>query len=823
MKKIGLVSILAAIPLAILLGSRSGQTVMVAFRSFNAGQVSSYLESRTDYPKYQSALRTAENVFVSPLGPVYRRPGTYYIAEANEATSRLLKFEYNTDDAYVIEAGDQYFRFYRNGGQILDGASAYELDTDFDEDEIWDIRYAQSDNLMYIVDGNDVPQVLTRADHDDWSIADHEYVKGPFLPENSPSTYGPDLCTDTGQLSVVATTGGDADYLIDNSLEHDSYWHVNHVRPTWLWKYDFGVGKATIEQYTMSSGDDNEESMPKSWVFQGSDNDADWTDLDTRTLETNWTTFEKRTYNFINETAYRYYRIYASEGNNGNIFYVYETEMMADDDEAINISADAVSGDITLTASSALFDEDHVGALWKLVHEKGGDIETTGIVEITAYTSSTSVDATTITPLGSTDATERWSEGAWSDYRGWPKTVAFHQQRLVYGGSESYPTLLWFSSTGDYNDFEAGTDDDDAFSVALQGQNPIQWLISQNYLLIGTTGGVGRYGSEGAAVTPTTPAYQEQTPHGSDEIHAVMTTDTAVYVERGGRNIREFSYNLQYDRYIAPDLTILSQEITESGVVDMCFQARPIPMVWCVLDDGEMATLTYQRDQQVIGWTKQITDGEFTSVVSIPDTDSDEDEVWVIVKRTIDSNDTYYVEQFQPQEWGSDANDCFFVDSGLSYSGSSTDTFEGLDHLVGESVEVYGDADWQAAEDVNSGGGVIITTAVSECTIGLPFTSKIETLPISIDAREPSLDAADKRINRVYFDLYKTHYFKYGGSSSATLTVSDFDENITSTYTFKRMNFPYSSFKKPTIYIETDKPVPLCIRAMLPEISFYLP
>ena len=160
--------------------------------------------------------------------------------------------------------------------------------------------------------------------------------------------------------------------------------------------------------------------------------------------------------------------------------------------------------------------------------------------------------------------------------------MAFHQQRLVFGGSDSYPQTIWFGKQDpdDYANFLEGTLDTSAFTVALEGQNPIRWLLSQDYLLIGTSGTCGKWGEQGKAVTPTSPNYQEQTRHGCEAIPAVLGGDSVLYVERGARKVREFSYNLQYDKYLSPDLTLLSSDITDSGIKYIDFQLRPDPVLW---------------------------------------------------------------------------------------------------------------------------------------------------------------------------------------------------------------------------------------------------
>ncbi len=105
--------------LLLLLFAVSAYAFTPSLVSFNTGQVSPKLEARSKFKQYKSSCRILENMFVLTQGPVTRRPGTKYIADAN-GVSRLIPFEYSTDDSYVLEIGDNYMRFCRNGGQILE-------------------------------------------------------------------------------------------------------------------------------------------------------------------------------------------------------------------------------------------------------------------------------------------------------------------------------------------------------------------------------------------------------------------------------------------------------------------------------------------------------------------------------------------------------------------------------------------------------------------------------------------------------------------------------------------------------------------------------
>ncbi len=745
-----------------------------AITNFNSGQVSPLFEARQNFTKYQSACRTLENFQVAALGPVMRRPGSKYIATAGAGAPILLSFDYSIDDVYILELGNLYMRFYRNGGQILSGASAYEITTVFTTAELENLRYAQVDNLMYIVNGTDPVQILTRTAHASWTIADVSFDMQPYLPENTTVASTIAATATTGSVTLTAAGSGNTPFDSDHV---GASFRINHVA-------------VSAKVSGTLSGDGSSSTLTIGGEF----------DIVTHGIWTGDVILERSIdagSNWEPTAAQKH-----SEDND-NLIFTGEERAIA---TIYRVTMDNyVSGTATYTLTAHAY-----------IH--------VGIAKITAVTSSTSATATVTTTLYSTDTTDRWSEATWSAFRGYPKAVAFHQQKLIYGGSESYPTRLWFSGTGEdnYDDFTYGDEDTDAFEIGLQGQNEIQWLMSQNYLLIGTSGSVGRYGQQDQPVTPTTPGFQDETPHGSTNIAAVRTSDAIIYIERGDTKVRELSFTIQFDKYVSPDLTILAEDITSSGIVNMAFQLRPDPVLWCVLADGNMATLTYQREQLIIAWSLITTDGDYESVKVIPGS-SGEDEVWTVVKRTIQGTDKRYIEQFQPRDWGTDQDDCWFVDSGLDYDSTATASFSGLSHLAGETASVYADGVIHSQQVVSAAGAVTIDIAAEKVVIGLPYTSKFETLPLILSSENRAKNIS---ISAVYFDLYQTGAMSYGNGANSELIEVDFNppatldprwELYTSTVTYKRFAFPYSSMRKATIYCETSEPMPLTIRAIIPE------
>lgn len=298
-----------------------------------------------------------------------------------------------------------------------------------------------------------------------------------------------------------------------------------------------------------------------------------------------------------------------------------------------------------------------------------------GIVQITGFTSSKNVSATVIRTLGSTDATPLWSEAAWSDEKGYPVSSDFFEGRQYYAGSTGRPLDILGSRVNDYENMKIGPLDDDAvkFTVDSGMQNQIRWLVGEDVLLIGTDGAEWKLGSPDPAdaITPTNPIRpKKQTTYGSKAIQALLLANVVLFVDSKGRRVRGAQYIFEKGEaggYDAPDYSMYAEHITESGIVSMAYQQNPYPILWCVRTDGTLVGMVFEPGQKVWGWFNCVIDGLVESVsVNYGVT---EDEVWIIVNRTINGAVKRYIEYFKPRDWGSDQADCFFVDSGLTFDG----------------------------------------------------------------------------------------------------------------------------------------------------------
>lgn len=827
---------------------------LLAVPSFTAGELSSSMEGRTDFAKYFSGCTRIENFVVLPHGPVMRRPGTYYVSEVKTSSNktRLAPFTFSTEQTYILEFGDQYLRFYKDNGQITSGGSAYEIATPYTSAQVFDLKFAQSADVMYICHESHAVRKLSRTGHTSWTLTEVEFTDGPYLDSNT--------------TSVTMTPG-------------------------------------------------------------------------------------------------------ATSGSS-----------------------------VSLTASGATFVASDVGRFINF---------SDGYAEITGYTSDVVVTINIKDDFSATTAVKDWKLGAFSTVTGHPSCVSFFEQRLVFAATATQPQTMFFSKSGDYENMTTGTADDNAmvYTIASNQVNAIKAMKATRTLITMTTGGeyAVSSGSSQDAITPTNINIRKQSNYGSAGVDALSIGNATIFLQRAKRKIRELAYNFDTDGYTAPDLTILSDHISKSGIIDMDYQQEPHSLVWCVRDDGVMAGLTYNRLENVVAWHRHIFGGKadsgktikqqkitFTSnatnvstssntitltshglatgdpvyyyaasnvigglsnskvyyviaasantiklaisssnasagtaisltsapgsdttqyiyqgvninnnflfsanhgfktgefiyydntgttisglaentkyfiqkiddnqiklfsneslatvvnltsahsseqtdkilthakveTVACIDGDSDEDQVWVVIQRYINGATKRYVEYFKPFEFNRDLTGFHYMDSGLTYSGGETSSLSGLTHLEGEVVDIIGEGSTQTAKTVSS-GAITIDTAIEEATVGLLYSSDLQTMRLD----EGYTETTQTKTKRIY-DLSVRFQNTVGasvGPNADTLTTIDFRESGSSTdlpiplFTGdKQIEFDSGYGTEGLVYIKQPQALPMTILGIYPRLE----
>ena len=668
--------------------------VAVQLTNFTGGELSPRLDGRNDLAKYSTGCKTLENMIIYPHGSAARRSGTQYVAEVKDSTkeTRLIPFEFSTTQTYMLEFGDQYIRFYKDNGQILSGGSAYEISSPYLESELFDIKYAQSADVMYICHPNHAVRKLSRTGHTAWTLAAVDFQNGPFMDHN---------------ISTTTLTAG-------------------HT----------AVGS---------------------------------------------------------------------------------------------------SGDLTLSSTTGV--NDNQGWLTtdvgRLVHFKDGHYK------ITARTSATVAVSICIASPSSGSASTDFALGSFSDTTGHPSCVTFFEQRLVFAATLSQPQTLFFSVSGDYenmdDNYHGTVADDDAiiYTIASNQVNAIRFMTATRTLIVGTAGGEFAVSGGGTdiAITPTNILIKKQSNNGAANVDALAVGNATLFLQRAKRKLRELAYNFDVDGYIAPDLTILAEHISESGFKQLSYQQEPNQIIWCVRNDGQLVGLTYQREQEVVAWHRHIFGGAFgsgnsvcESVATIP-TDNSEYQTWVIVKRTINGATKRYIEYLHNLDFDETDDASFnFLDSQLSYDGSPVTTISGLSHLEGQTVSILADGATHPNKVVTS-GEITLNRSASKVKVGLPFTSLLQTMRIDAGSQNGTSQSKTKRIYEITARIYESLGIEIGPDLNNMERIpfrSSADAMDSSVGVFtgdKEVEFRGNYETDGFIYVRQDQPLPLTILSLYPKLQ----
>lgn len=374
-----------------------------------------------------------------------------------------------------------------------------------------------------------------------------------------------------------------------------------------------------------------------------------------------------------------------------------------------------VAGFTLALTGSGIFGAGNVGSWIKI---NGGLVKLTGLVSTSVMVGIVKQELTST--VGARQ--DAWSlhAPAWSASRGWPRTGTLWEQRLIAAGSPTFPQTIWGSGTGLYLDFQQGTADDDgfAFKVGIHNVGPIRYMTGSTALLAMTSGAeLTVQGGLEKPLAPTNAQIKRRRNHGAAAVRPLQVQDAVMFIQRAGRKVRALGDSDGLDRWSAPDLSVLSEHLTQGGVVDMCWQQEPDSVIWLARADGLLASVTYDRDQEVTAWALHDVGGVVESLASIPTATGDQ--VWMVVRRLIGGVQKRYIERLS-----------FDVrsDSAVVATGSSSATWSGLGHLEGREVDVVANGSYAGRHTVTA-GAVTIARAATSVEIGLPYTSLIELLP----------------------------------------------------------------------------------------------
>ncbi len=899
------------------------------------------MEGRTDFAKYFNGATNIENFVVLPHGPVTRRPGSYFVSEIKTSanSTRLIPFTFSTEQTYILELGNNYIRFFKDSGQIVESNKTITAITKANPAVVTSSSHGYSNgdyvNISSVVGMTEVNNKTFKVANKTTNTFELQDVDGNNVNSSAYTTYSSaGVANRIYQITTEYTTAQLFDLKFAQSADVMYICHPDH------------------EPMKLS------RTGHTSWSLTEVDFGTNGPYMDTNTTATTLTP--------------------ASAGTG----------------TGVNITASSTTG---INNDQGWLTTD-VGRIIKF---NGGE------AQITSRTNSTVVVCTITDAFANTDATATFQLGSFSDTTGFPSSVSFFEQRLVFAATNDQPQTIFFSKSGDYENMSAGTNDDDAmiYTIASNQVNAIKAMKATRTLIVMTTGGEYSVSSGNAsAITPTNISIIKQSNYGSAGVDALSIGNATIFLQRAKRKIRELAYNFDTDGYVAPDLTILANHITETGVVQMDYQQEPHSVVWAARTDGVLSGLTYNRLENVVAWHRHILGGKsdttkniiqqkisFTSnasnvsttnntitisshglstgdpvyyyaasnvigglnisslyyviatdsntiklattatnatagtainltsapgsdttqfiyqgvnissnfiysvshgfktgdifyydntgtaigglsentkyyiekidnnqfklysdktlstvvsltsahtseqtdnilthakveSVAVIDGDTDEDQVWVIVQRWINGAVRRYVEYFTPFDFSEDVTAFHYLDSGLSYVGDETSTLSGLDHLVGEVVDVIGEGSTQTSKTVSASGGITLDNATEQAKVGLLYTSDLQTMRLD----EGYTETTQTKTKRIY-DLSIRFQDTVGasvGPNAANLTAIDFRASGSP------MNLPIPLFTgdktiefdtgygtEGLVYVQQPQALPMTILGIYPRLE----
>ena len=779
-----------------------------ALSAFTAGELSPKLEGRIDLEKYRSGCSELTNLLVLPQGGTTRRPGTEFLGQVKDSAdvTRLIPFQFKTSDTYILEFGDSIMRVYRNGLQVLNSSAKA---------------------ITGITQAN--PGVLTSSSHG-FSNGDEVYVS----------------------ISQGMTELSGRNYLVANSSTNTftlTDLHGTAINTTAMTAYSAGGTQTATE------------------IFE---------------LATPYPSADINELNFVQsaDTMYLVHPSYAIRTltRTGHNSWAFSTPSLTSASNNLNASSD-----------------------------------------------------------------------------NYPSVVGFFEQRLIFAGTNNAPQTLWFSKSGAYTNFTVGTNDDDAleYTLASQEVNAIRWLSSTRVLVIGTSG--GEYvvsATNDAPVSPTNTVIRKYSTYGSAKHKPVQVADTTLFLQRNKRKVREFKYVGDVDEsgYAAPDMTVLSDHITEGGIEEFAYQQEPDSIVWCRRNDGTLLGLTYRREEQVVAWHKHVIGGRFgdctitvadyanivvgskiiltlangtqitlqsetagsssastrsgNTIYYRPNTNNDttadniytalngqpeftvanpsaavvtvyetspgvglltatttdkvrlavtdqgqavvdsiaslsaetgEDELYLIVKRTIKGVTKKYIEKLKSIDFGNETHEGWFVDSALAYptawptpdhANLRTSLFN-FYHLEGETIQVAGNGAAHIDKTVGTDGSISLTFSCSSAVAGYGYVSNLKTTRLESGSQDGTSQGKPKRVHGVTVRLLKTVGLDVGTDDNNIETIPFRDSSMNASEAVplftgdKEIEFTGAYDENDKIFVRQSQPLPLTVLAIYPRLTTF--
>jgi hypothetical protein len=602
-------------------------------RSFGGGVIAPEMLGRIDLNHYQTGLSECLNFYPLPHGPVVNRPGFQYIKEVKDggsASTRVIPFIFNTEQAYCLEFGNLYLRIHTEGSTVLEANTTISGATQANPCVVTDTGHGYLDGeevyISSIVGMTELNGRYFKVANKTTNTFEITDLQGNNINSSAYTAYG--SAGTAGRVYTVVTPYATADLFQINytqSADVMTLVHPSHA-PRELKR--LGATNWTVTTITFAPS----VSIPGSVSVSASPTSG--------------------------SLSYKYVVTALSDILEESLA---SAEVTATNDLATSPNKNTVSWAAVTGASRYNVYKDDNG-----VHGYIGQTPDTSFVDDNIEADVLISPPENQTPFNSTD--------------NYPSTASYHDQRRVFSATNNNPQSTWMTRPGTEANLSKSipSQDDDSilFTLSARQYNQVRHIVPLDELLIFTSATEWKLTTENSdALTPTTIALRPQSYVGSGTREPIVSGDAVLFIADLGGHVYDMNYSFETDQYKPRDISIIAPHLFDSYTIsDWAYSSVPVSLIWAVRSDGKLVGLTYLSGQKpdVLGWHLHETDGEFESVAVIPES-SGEKMLYVVVKRRINGVDRRFIERLHSRIF-STVKDAFHVDSGLSYDDPKTIT-----------------------------------------------------------------------------------------------------------------------------------------------------
>jgi hypothetical protein len=782
-----------------------------------------------------------------------------YSNSADEKKAILIPFKINKNINYVLEFGDHYIRFYKDRLPVTDSDGAvYEISSPYSISDLIDnngktkISWTQCVDVLYLCHKSYPIQTLKRYGNNNWIIEEFNIKGGVFDNLNTDNSKYLTCAAGTGLKTVNAVGAGFSCNVVtvrqgQVPVEGACYirWFLNDTQIIAV-NNKTGINEAVNLLYTYSSQNSLDFTITSSGntinvktaidtfagkklslimaipnspystmvllegTFNVSAGAGSAIDLFTND---DLGKLVRLNYTDTNTTMWEVGKS-VSTGNirkSGNNYYIAKNS--------------ATTGQIKPIHTEGVVSDGAVN--WEYLHSGYGVGQ---IIEV-VNASQVRINVDGYMPDFS-NGTYLWELGLIGKDGIYPNCCAFFKERFVFAISTKSGTKICASCAGDYNNFSDNSFGEvlaeNAITVVLQGktESEVLWMIPGTKLYIGTDSEEFIFGEQTVAevLSPTNVSCSAVSALGSAKIKPLEILDEMLFVSKDEKEIANFTYVAEKDSFRPVAISVLFEHLLHNGVKCWDWTSNPHKAIWFVDGKGNLRTVVYDNEQKVIGATRHNIDGTVESLCVIPEPNGNYDDVWILIKRTVDGKTERYIEYFS---WGlpvEEQDDNYknihgvFCDCAKVFEFTSeVSEVSGLYWLENETVDVIVDGKVQTQKTVVD-GTIQLDKPGKVIVVGLDFGEMlIETLHFNLGGDMGTTQGSTQRVNKLMVRVIDTCQLKAkatGGNKFDTFIDKDNLQNGD----FEICS-PGDYSKTMTITLKNDKPVNCCVCALIAEFA----